>query len=1054
MADSFFTKPIINSPYESPTRHWELDGEGQPTHRLIDRRRRAEFVTPIPKARKRKTPGAQDALEFGDRTGVSTKAQEYDPTPIINELRGHVDRWRALPKPGDWQVTPETARLLRHWRHHRFGGIRPFFCQVEAVETLIWLTEVAPRRGRRGKTFLDHLEAANAGANPGLARLALKLATGAGKTTVMAMIIAWQTVNAVRRPGSRRFSRGFLVVTPGLTIRDRLRVLQPNGPDSYYRGRELVPADMLADLGRARIVITNFHAFRRRETLPLSRGGRALLQGRGPEVRSIESDGQMLQRVMPELMGMKDVLVLNDEAHHCYREKPGDEDTDTGGSGGGGAGSGARSGVQGGDEGPLTGDDRKEAEKNREAARLWMSGLDAATRTLGVRRVVDLSATPFFLRGSGYAEGTLFPWTMSDFSLMDAIECGIVKLPRVPVADNIPGGEMPKFRNLWEHIRGKMPKRGRGKAKALDPLSLPVELQAALEALYGHYEKTFALWQAAGIEVPPCFIVVCNNTSTSKLVYDYVSGFHRGDGDGGGDGNGDGDRNGHGGDAPALVQGRLPLFRNFDEGGAPLPRPNTLLIDSEQLESGELLDPGFRKMAADEIERFRREIVERTGDRREAGHLTDQDLLREVMNTVGKADRLGGSIRCVVSVSMLSEGWDASTVTHVLGVRAFGTQLLCEQVVGRALRRQSYDLDEDGRFNVEYADVLGIPFDFTAKPVVEPPQPPRKTVHVKAVTPERDACEIRFPRVEGYRVELPEERLSARFDDDSTLELTPDLVGPSKTLNQGIIGEGVDLDLVHTRALRRSTLLYHLTKRLLETRWRDPGEAPKLHLFGQLKRITRQWLDGHLVCKGGTYPAQLMYQELADVACERITRGIVAKLEGERPVKAVLDPYNPAGSTAHVNFRTSKALRWETAAGRSHVNWAICDSEWEAEFCRVAESHPRVCAYVKNDNLGFEAPYRFGSEARRYRPDFIVLVDDGRGGEDPLHLVVEVKGYRREDAKEKKAAMETFWVPGVNRLGTFGRWAFAEFGDVYEMQEDFGAKVEAAFDGLIEGVLA
>ncbi len=1054
MADSFFTKPIINSPYESPTRHWELDGEGQPTHRLIDRRRRAEFVTPIPKARKRKTPGAQDALEFGDRTGVSTKAQEYDPTPIINELRGHVDRWRALPKPGDWQVTPETARLLRHWRHHRFGGVRPFFCQVEAVETLIWLTEVAPRRGRRGKTFLDHLEAANAGANPGLARLALKLATGAGKTTVMAMIIAWQTVNAVRRPGSRRFSRGFLVVTPGLTIRDRLRVLHPNDPDSYYRGRELVPADMLADLGRARIVITNFHAFRRRETLPLSRGGRALLQGRGASIRSIESDGQMLQRVMPELMGMKDVLVLNDEAHHCYREKPGDEDADTGGSGGGGAGSGARSGVQGGDEGPLTGDDRKEAEKNREAARLWMSGLDAATRTLGVRRVVDLSATPFFLRGSGYAEGTLFPWTMSDFSLMDAIECGIVKLPRVPVADNIPGGEMPKFRNLWEHIRGKMPKRGRGKAKALDPLSLPVELQAALEALYGHYEKTFALWRAAGIEVPPCFIVVCNNTSTSKLVYDYVSGFHRGNGDGGGDGNGDGDRNGDGGDAPALVQGRLPLFRNFDEGGAPLPRPNTLLIDSEQLESGELLDPGFRKMAADEIERFRREIVERTGDRREAGHLTDQDLLREVMNTVGKADRLGGSIRCVVSVSMLSEGWDASTVTHVLGVRAFGTQLLCEQVVGRALRRQSYDLDEDGRFNVEYADVLGIPFDFTAKPVVEPPQPPRKTVHVKAVTPERDACEIRFPRVEGYRVELPEERLSARFDGDSTLELTPDLVGPSKTLNQGIIGEGVDLDLVHTRALRRSTLLYHLTKRLLETRWRDPGEAPKLHLFGQLKRITRQWLDGHLVCKGGTYPAQLMYQELADVACERITRGIVAKLEGERPVKAVLDPYNPAGSTAHVNFRTSKALRWETAAGRSHVNWAICDSGWEAEFCRVAESHPRVRAYVKNDNLGFEAPYRFGSEARRYRPDFIVLVDDGRGVEDPLHLVVEVKGYRREDAKEKKAAMETFWVPGVNRLGTFGRWAFAEFGDVYEMQEDFGAKVETAFDGMVEGVLA
>ena len=1064
MSKPFFEQPVVNSPYEHPARHWELDPEGQPTSRIVEQRRRAEFITPIPKPRKRKTAAAQDALEFGDRTGVATKAQRYDPTPIINELRSHVDRWRALPNPNDWRVTPETARLLRHWRHHRFGGLRPFFCQIEAVETLIWLTEAAPRLGRRAKTFLDHLEAANAGANPGLARLALKLATGAGKTTVMAMIIAWQTVNAVRHPGSRRFSRGFLVVAPGLPIRDRLRVLQPNDPDSDYRSRELVPADMLADLDRARIVITNFHAFRRRETLPLSTGGRALLQGRGAGLRSLETEGQMLRRVMPGLMGMKDVLVLNDEAHHCYRERPAEAD----------------------EEGALKGDDRKEAERNRRHARLWMGGLESVARTLGVRRIVDLSATPFFLRGSGYAEGTLFPWTMSDFSLMDAIECGIVKLPRVPVADNIPGGEMPKFRNLWEHIRGKMPKKGRGKAEALDPLSLPVELQTALEALYGHYEKTFALWQAAGIEVPPCFIVVCNNTSTSKLVYDYVSGFHRGDGDGGraragsravpasgfhrgsGDGGrgkdeaGTADRSGIGGGngggdgcrAATLVPGRLPLFRNFDEGGAPLPRPNTLLIDSEQLESGEALDADFRKMAGDEIERFRREIVERTGDRQKADRLSDEDLLREVMNTVGKPGQLGSTIRCVVSVAMLSEGWDANTVTHVLGVRAFGTQLLCEQVVGRALRRQSYDLNEDGRFNVEYADVLGIPFDFTARPVVTPPQPPRKTVHVKAVTPERDACEIRFPRVAGYRVELPEERLSARFDDDSTLELTPDLVGPSKTLNRGIIGEGVDLGLVHTGGLRRSTLLFHLAKRLLETKWRDPGEAPKLHLFGQLKRVTRQWLDGHLVCKGGTYPAQLMYQELADLACERITRGIVARLEGERPVKAVLDPYNPAGSTVHVSFRTSKTLRWETGAGRSHVNWAICDSEWEAEFCRVAESHRRVRAYVKNDHLGFEAPYRFGSEARRYRPDFIVLVDDGRGGEDPLHLVVEVKGYRREDAKEKKAAMETFWVPGVNRLGTFGRWAFAEFGDVYGMEADFGAKVEAAFNGLIDGVLA
>jgi type III restriction enzyme len=407
-----------------------------------------------------------------------------------------VDQWRSLPNPAHWQVTPETALLLQHWRHYNFNSIRPFFCQIEAVEAAIWLMEVAPGT-TDGKRFIEYLTNANHDANPELIRLALKLATGAGKTTVMAMLIAWQTINAVRRPNSKRFTRGFLVVTPGLTIRDRLRVLQPNDPDSYYQSRELVPGDMLGDIGRSKIVITNYHAFMLRERMELSKGGRSLLQGHGEALNTLETEGQMLQRVMPGLMGLKNIMVLNDEAHHCYREKPvHNEDVD------------------------LTGDEKKEAEKNNEAARVWISGLEIVNRKLGLNRIIDLSATPFFLSGSGYAEGTLFPWTMSDFSLMDAIECGIVKLPRVPVADNIPGNDMPKFRNLWEHIRKRMPKKGRGKGNVLDPLSIPVELQTALEALYGHYDKTYTLWQRSGIKVPPCFIVVCNNTSTSKLVYD------------------------------------------------------------------------------------------------------------------------------------------------------------------------------------------------------------------------------------------------------------------------------------------------------------------------------------------------------------------------------------------------------------------------------------------------------------------------------------------------------------------------------------------------------
>lgn len=999
MDNRFFEQPVLNSPYNYPKFHWELDEHHQPTQKIMEKRRPAEFITPIPKPRKQKGESEQRKILFDEGKGLSTKEQQYDPTSIINELRFHVDTWRRLPDPKDWQVTPETVRLLHHWRHYQFNNIRPFFCQVEAVETVIWLTEVAPKMGKTGKMFIEYLADANNDANPELLRLALKLATGAGKTTVMAMLIAWQTVNAVRHPGSTRFTRGFLVVCPGLTIRDRLRVLQPNDPYSLYKSSELVPADMLPLLDRAKIVITNYHALKMRERFEVSKAGRSLLKGRvgSEELNTMETEGQMLQRVMPGLMGIKNILAINDEAHHCYREKPGDMDEE---------------------EEELKGEDKKEAEKNNEAARLWISGLEIVNRKLGLTRVIDLSATPFFLRGSGYAEGTLFHWTMSDFSLMDAIECGIVKLPRVPIADNIPGGEMPRFRNLWEHIRTRMPKKGRGKSKALDPLSLPVELQTALEALYGHYRKTFELWEKSGLDVPPCFIVVCNNTSTSKLVYDYISGFRRENGDG----------------SSTLENGRLELFRNFDEDGNSIPRPRTLLIDSEQLESGDALDENFRKMAGDEIERFRREIVQRTGDRLQGENISDQDLLREVMNTVGKKGRLGESIRCVVSVSMLTEGWDTNTVTHILGVRAFGTQLLCEQVIGRALRRQSYEVNEDGLFYVEYADILGIPFDFTARPVVAPPQQPREIIHVKAERPDRDQLEIRFPNVAGYRTELPEERLTAEFNEDSVLELTPELVGPSITRNSGIIGEGVDLNLLHTGEVRDNTILFHLTRRLIYTKWRDPGEEPRLHLFGQLKHIARQWLSDCLKCKGGTYPAQLMYQELADMACTRITAGITRSLVGQRPVKAVLDPYNPTGSSIHVNFNTTRTARWQTDSRRCHVNWIILDSDWEAEFCRVAESHPKVIAYVKNHNLGFEVPYRYGSTMRKYFPDFIVLVDDGGGVEDPLHLVVEIKGYRREDAKEKKSAMETYWVPGVNNGGQYGRWAFVEFTDVFTLE--------------------
>ena len=551
----------------------------------------------------------QGTLALGDRDATADE-QEYNPTPIINEIRQHVASWRALPNPADWGVTPTSVRLLTYWRSHQFSGIKPFFCQIEAVETIIWLTEVASRRPQY-RSIRGHLENGNAASNPELFRLAMKMATGAGKTTVMAMLIAWHTANAVRAPGSNRFSKGFLIVTPGITIRDRLRVLRPEDTGSYYTSLELVPFDLVADIAKAKIVITNYHAFRKREIMEVSKVGRALLQGRGEAPVTVETEGAMLERACGELLTLKNVVVINDEAHHCYRERPERDD-----------------------EATLKGEERDEAVKNNEAARLWISGIEALKRKLnGLSAVYDLSATPFFLSGSGYREGSLFPWVVSDFSLLDAIESGIVKLPRVPVDDNLPSGDMPIYRNLWQVMkeRGRsLPRKGASKAGDLDPLKLAPELQTALYSLYSHYKQTFDRWVPV-IPVPPVFIVVCSNTAVSKLVYEWISGFQRKNEDG---------------ELYTVHKGHLELFRNFDPYGNRLPKPNTLLIDSEQIESGDALDPAFRELAGPEIEQFKREKAAREGAGAAAEAVSDAELLREVMNTVGKEGRLGEGILC------------------------------------------------------------------------------------------------------------------------------------------------------------------------------------------------------------------------------------------------------------------------------------------------------------------------------------------------------------------------------------------------------------------------
>jgi type III restriction enzyme len=982
----FVEQPIINSPFAKPAVHYELDEDGQPTGNRRDGRRPSQYLVPVPAPRRRRREQLDLSL---DAEGEQSRITE---NVLINEIRKQVDQWRDLPS-SQWGVTPETQRLLLHWRR----GDRErklFFCQREAVETLIYLTEVDPKRFRR------QLEDANVEANAELFRIACKMATGSGKTTVMGLIIAWHAINRARRPSSRTFSDAFLVVAPGITIRDRLRVLLPQDTNNIYDQLDLVPRDLMDDVRKARIVITNFHAFKPRAKEHLSALNKQILasRDRDPKELFVESEGEMIARVAKGLMGRRNIVVLNDEAHHCYRERAG------------------------GQEERVDAEEREEVNRNKEAARVWISGLEAFKRKLGLSVVYDLSATPFFLRGSGYDEGTLFPWVVTDFSLIDAIESGIVKVPRLPVLDDAVSGDMPKFRKLYAHLKeaNALPKKGRAKQKKseMDPEQLHPLLSGAMHALYGHYKGVFDAWEATPqLGRPPVFIVVCNNTATSKLVYDWIAGYDRDEGEG---------------DAKVTrtVKGKLDLFSNVDKDGRWLQRPRTLLIDSEQLESGEALTDEFRKVAAREIEDFKRELRQR-GDARDVDKLTDADILREVMNTVGQAGRLGGDIRCVVSVSMLTEGWDANTVTHVLGVRAFGTQLLCEQVVGRALRRVSYDLDRPPEeIEVEYADVLGIPYiSYAASTADKAPRPPVEPTRVHAVD-DRAHLEIRFPNVQGYRVVYPRQRLAPKFTSDSDLELTPDDV-PTRTVNEPLIGEGITLKLGHEGEVRDKTIAFHIAGFTLRTYFRDDAGAVEIWRFGDILRIAELWLRDHLKCRGNVPRGILLWQSVGQKAAVRIARACAPVNAGPEAILPILNSYNIEGSSKHVRFETTKRALFDTKGPppKCHLNYVVYDSDWEAAFAEQLQDIPEVLAYVKNHSLGLEVPYEMDRETRAYRPDYIVYLDDGRGLADPLKLVCEIKGQRDAADAAKAETMRNLWVPAVNNDGRFGRWDFEEISE-------------------------
>jgi len=997
--------PILNSPFEEPQKHWRFTDEGI-TNEIVEARRVSSYFVPIAKPRKR----VKDKQLAFDTEWTQDRVEE---NKFINQVRGRVALWREGGYVG---VTKTTRRLLEYWTNPQRDN-KLFFCQIEALETAIYITEAARKCG---DTWIENdIRDANEGANPSLYRIAFKMATGSGKTVVMGMFIAWQALNKLANSQDGRFSDTFLLVTPGITIRDRLRVLLPNDPNNYYRQRDLLTSDMMEQLGRTKIIITNFHAFLLREKIAAGKLTKEILLKENAGTFQ-ETPDQMVRRVCRELGNKKNIVVINDEAHHCYRHKPDVEEV------------------------KLKGDDRKEAEKREKAAHTWISGLEAVKNKIGIKAIYDLSATPFFLRGSGYGEGKLFPWVVSDFSLIDAIECGIVKVPRVPVSDDSMTGDQPTYRNLWLRIREHLPKKGRRTDAISGQPNLPVELEGALRSLYSNYEKYYHSWeesieaQAKGM-TPPVFIVVCNNTNVSKLVFDYIAGWEKPLAE----------------DSTVVVPGQLSIFSNEENGGW-ADRPNTVLIDSEQLESGEAMSKEFKKIASREIEEFKAEYRARFPGR-STEKLTDEDLLREVMNTVGKKGKLGENVKCVVSVSMLTEGWDANTVSHILGVRAFSTQLLCEQVVGRGLRRRNYVANTHNKFEPEYAEVYGVPFSFIpcSGSTTEPPPGPMPT-RVRALE-DRIDCEISFPRVSGYRYDLPSDKLTAAFTEDSQLVLSTEDI-PYKTENAPIVGETSIHTLEDLKKRRSQEVAFLLAKLTLEKYFRYDGEErigrPEEHkfdsevqmwLFPQVLDITKRWLAKCVTCKDNTFSQMLLLIGFAHDAADRIYKAIVTSTEGEKALKPIFQPYNTIGSTRYVDFDTTRAV-YPTDAKWCHISHVVADTNsWEQKMAQALEElgeEGLLISYAKNQGLGFSIPYTISGEEHNYNPDFIVRLDDGHGRENPLNLIVEVTGKRDKKKAAKVSTARDFWVPAVNNHGGFGRWSFIEISDPWDAKKTIRASIK------------
>lgn len=910
---------IQNSPYEEPKKHWSYVSL---VHRwtLTEGRRPAGFLAQLSNG------------DFED-------AGAYHPIPLANTIRERVKKWRESDYPG---VTGITKRLLEHWHdtEQRRPDRRFFFAQLEAVETLIWLTESAPSE-RSG------LDIQTDGGD--YIRECCKMATGTGKTIVMGLTIVWQALNKVAYPADKRFTKNVLVIAPSITVRDRLSALTLADPQNVYHEFRMIPSGLLDRFTQAQILVLNWHGLAEEEKPSLPGAQR---QGSRVLKHVKQTPEAFCRRVLAPLGGARNILVINDEAHHCWRLDPKTK--------------------------------KKDIEDTEiwdpEEATVWVKGLDRIDAARGIFKVYDFTATPFAPTGKRSLEETLFQWIVSDFGLNDAIESGLVKTPRVAIRDDVPGAkplDRSQFYHIYRHVATDLGPR----APKDDPL--PDLVKQAYLFLTHDWATLDEQWRSAGHDLPPVMISVANNTRTAERVHN------------------------------ALAKGKLGVQ-------ASKPSEGLLRIDTDVLKGGEEDEAFLPANPEDE--------GSLTGPQREA-------LLRAKVNTVGKRGQPGADIRNVVSVAMLSEGWDCRTVTHIMGLRAFSSQLLCEQVIGRGLRRTSYEVDEkSGLFQPEYVNVFGVPFTFLPLEGSEtgPPRPVRPTTMV-GVVPGRRKFEITWPNIARIQPSYAQE-LTINVDKIPPIHLDPKLVRTRADLGALMDGrpnvdskKEIQLRELADTEFRLQRTIFQAAQRVYEAMEPD-WKGNKSVLLGQVVRLVEDFIRADKIDYG---QVRLDHDDvrrriLLALNMERIVQHIWhhIKYNDLESVEIVFDEERPTMSTGEMAPWDTRRQCIDTR--RSQINPCVIDSSWEADAALPLDEHDAVEAWVKNDHLGFEIRYSDAGRSRSYTPDFLIRL----GGDH--HLIVEVKGQRTPTDQAKwNAARE--WAGAVNSLGTFGTWEFEVIEGLGEM---------------------